>query len=311
MVDRRWLRVAEIARQQFGVVSLRQLLGCGLTDDVVLLASRKGHLHRLHRSVYSVGFRPVGLNSRLMAAALSCEPSGVVSHTSAGGLQGFLKPRSGLVHITITGRAGRRRRSVRIHRPRSLEAAERGRWNGIPCTSPSRTIIDIAAEGVQWQTEKAIAEAEGLGLLDVEEIERLYVLHPGRPGSVAVRTLLGTYEPVEGFTRSGFERRMVRLCMRGNIALPQTNVLIATDSGTFEADCLWRAERLIIECDSHRWHDNPVTAESDALKDQAFTDAGWRVHRLRWSQIVRASQRAAQTVRNLLEQQRRLFRPVV
>ena len=275
----------------------------------MLYACKRGQLHRLHRGVYGVGFRPAGENARLMAAALSCEPSGLVSHVAAGGLQGLLKLRSGLVDITLTRRSGRRRRSVRIHRPRFLGPEEQGRWNGIPCTSPSRTIIDIASKGRRWQTERAIAEAEGLGLLDVEEIERLYALHPGRPGSVAVRTLLGTYEPVEGFTRSGYERRMVRLCKRAGIAIPETNHMITTEGRTYEVDCLWRAERLIIECDSHRWHDNPVTAESDALKDQALTDVGWRVHRLRWLQVVRASERAAQTVRNLLEQQRRMLRP--
>ena len=143
----------------------------------------------------------------------------------------------------------------------------------------------------------------------MEEIERLYALHPRRPGSVAVRKLLGTYEPVEGFTRSGFERRMVRLCKRAGIEPPETNLLVETEDGTEEVDCLWRSARLIIECDSHRWHDNPVSAERDALKDQALTDVGWRVHRLRWFQVVRAPERAAQTTRKLLEQQRRLLAP--
>lgn len=82
------------------------------------------------------------------------------------------------------------------------------------------------------------------------------------------------------------------------------NVRLPAEGGPFEVDCVWFQERLIIECDSHRWHDNPVTANRDALKDQAFTLAGWRVHRLRWIQIVKNPQDAARTIGVLLEQQR-------
>ena len=85
------------------------------------------------------------------------------------------------------------------------------------------------------------------------------------------------------------------------------NVLIDAAGGPYEIDCVWFAQRLLIECDS-RWHDNPVTAAKDALREQALTDAGWRVYRLRWLQIVDAPGRAAQTIRLLLEQQTQLLR---
>ena len=304
---RRWWHIAEVARKQFGLATTEQLLAAGFSKDAVKRAVRSGRLHRVHIGVYAVGYRSGDERARLLAAVLACGPDGMTSHCSAGGLMSMLHQRSGLVDVTVIGQGGRDRSSVRIHRPRSMEPDEYGTFNLIPCTSPSRTIIDIAAEGHGWQTRKAIEQAEGLGLLEVEGIETLYERYPRRAGSVGVRKLLGTYEPVPAFTRSGLERRTFRLCTRAGIELPAMNVPIATEFRTYEADCVWAAERLIIECDSRRWHDNPVAAERDALKDQALTDAGWRVHRLRWLQIVRAPERAARTIENLLAQQRRLF----
>lgn len=300
--------MAELARRQFGVATTEQLHSVGFSKGAIRWAVQNGRLYSLHVGVYAVGYPSGDERKRLMAAALSCAPSGMVSHHSLGGLLKMLKPRAGLVDVTVCGQGGRSRSTVRIHRPGSIGADECGHFEGIPCTSPSRTIIDIAAEGRRWLTERAIGEAEGLGILDVDEIERLLARYPRWPGSVAVRKLLGTYEPVPGFTRSGFERRMVRLCKRAGIELPETNVFLQVEGGRLEVDCVWRRERLIIECDSHRWHDNPVTANRDALKDQLLTDAGWRVHRLRWLQIVRAPARAARTIDALRTQQRRLFR---
>ncbi len=53
--------VAEIARRQHGVASIRQLRSAGLSDDAVLGRVRGGRLHRLHQGVYAVGHLPANV----------------------------------------------------------------------------------------------------------------------------------------------------------------------------------------------------------------------------------------------------------
>ena len=49
---------------------------------------------------------------------------------------------------------------------------------------------------------------------------------------------------------------------------------------------LWRAQLLVVECDSRRWHSDPLTRANDAEK-QAFLEArGYRVLRVTWEQGV-------------------------
>lgn len=294
-----------LARRRFGIVSRHELIEVGFSTSAVARAVAAGRLIQLHRGVYAVGHVPTDPRTHWLAATLACGPFAVLSHSSGGEHQGLLKPRSGLIDVTIQGQSGRSRSTVRIHRAR-LEADETGVVDGIPCASPSRVILDVAATRPAV-LEHAIKEAGGRGLLDVAEVMSLLDRYPRRHGARRIRRLLIGHEPIPEFTRSLLEILMYELCRREGIDCPRMNQRIATDRGSFECDCVWFDRRLIIECDS-RWHDNPLTATDDALRDEALTLAGWRVHRLRWAQIVMAPERASHTIRHLLMMQDQLLR---
>lgn len=300
-----WIEVGERARRQFGVVSLPQLRELGFDDRSVSRAVAQGHLLRLHRGVFAVGHRPTQRSGYLLAALIVAGPDGAISHRPAAEFMGILKPSGGLIDVTVPTRAGRSMNGIRWHRSR-LAADERVLVGGIRCTSASRTILDLA-QGPAGLLERAIREAGGLGLLDASGIAALLERYPRRSGSRALRRLMKGTEPVPAFTRSRLERRIYPLCRHYGLPVPQMNVPIPAGDTVYEADCVWPEHRLIVECDS-RWHDNPASAVEDAQRDQALTLAGWRVHRLRWAQIVGAPERAAQTIRKLLHDQELLLR---
>ncbi len=303
-MDPRWIAAAETARSQYGVATVAQLIECGFSRSAIARAAAKGHLFSLHRGVFAVGHVPIDLRAHRLAATLACGPSAVLSHSSDCEHLGILRPRRGPIDVTVPTHAGRKHGSVHIHRAR-LGPGEVGVFEGIPCTSPSRALLDIAATrpGV---LKFAIKEAGGRGLLDVADVLVLLDRHSGCRGTRRLRDLLVGHKPIPEFTRSLLEILMYELCRDAGIECPRMNQVIPTEGEAYECDCVWPAQRLIIECDS-RWHDNPVTATGDALKDEALALAGWRVQRLRWAQIVLAPARAARHVRLLLAQQERLL----
>src|SRR4051812_42324621 len=63
--------LAEIARNQWGVASRRQLEALGLDRGAIHHRLRSGRLHRLHRGVYAVGHAYVTKRGRWMAAVLA------------------------------------------------------------------------------------------------------------------------------------------------------------------------------------------------------------------------------------------------
>ena len=98
-------RIMALADSQHGVVTRRQLLREGLTDDVVDGRVRCGLLQQVYRGVYRVG--PAGVpKAREMAAVLVCGENAIVSGRSAAVLWRMLRS-FGVddpIEVTIAGR---------------------------------------------------------------------------------------------------------------------------------------------------------------------------------------------------------------
>lgn len=304
MVESPWLRIASVAQRQYGVVSLAQLREGGLSRRQIQLAATGGRLFPMCWGVFALGHRPSDHRAYWLAAALSCGPGSFLSHRANANLLAILPTRTSRIDVTVTSGERRSRGRIRAHR-RDAEPDELVIFQSIPCGNVSRAILDVASSGERHVLERCVKEAGGRGLLNAPQLALLLDRYPGRRGVGLLRDLLGAYEHVPVKTRSELERRMYRLCSKARLPIPLTNDLISTDEGTFELDCVWHEERLIIECDSG-WHDNPLSAGDDAAQDQALTHARWRVHRIRWAQVVQAPTRAAETIVLLIDQQRRL-----
>ena len=76
---------------------------------------------------------------------------------------------------------------------------------------------------------------------------------------------------------------------QGQSAKPETNVTLWLDGRRYDADCLWRKQRLILELDGHQAHGTRSAFESDRERDRRLQAAGWRVVRATWHQVVNAT----------------------
>src|SRR4051794_10636880 len=83
------VRLAAVAAEQFGVVDLDDLRGCGLTRKAVMTRVRDGRLHPLYKRVYAVGHPNVPIRGRFLAAVKACGPGAVLSHFAAAVLWGL------------------------------------------------------------------------------------------------------------------------------------------------------------------------------------------------------------------------------
>ena len=76
-------------------------------------------------------------------------------------------------------------------------------------------------------------------------------------------------------TRSGLERRFLRLIREHGIPKPETNIKI----GPHTVDFLWRAEALVVELDSYAYHSDRPTFTADRARDRYLKTRGLDVHR--------------------------------
>lgn len=242
---------------------------------------KTGRLERLHRAVYRVG--PVaGAHQQEMAAVLACGETAVLSHDSAAAAWAFgpAQVDSAAVHVSVQSGCRAPGPGVRVHRVGPLAADEVTRLDGIPITTPARTLLDLAAYANEGALERALARADRAGVVDRESIQRLLARHPRRPGSRRLAALLaGGARPA--LTRSEAEARFLALIRKARLREPEANVVV---SG-YEVDLLWRAERLAVEIDGYAFHSSRAAFEADRRRDAVLAASGFRVVRVTWAQL--------------------------
>jgi very-short-patch-repair endonuclease len=281
---RPWERaIADLADRQHGVVGRGQLLGMGMGGGAVDGRVARGALHVVQRGVYTVGCRALDREGRWMAAVLAGGPGAVLSHRSAGELWGLLAPGSGPVEITRSGGPRIRRPGIAAHES-ELAADEIAYGDGIPATSPFRTLFDLAGVLSARRLERALNEADVRQLLDRVSLPQLLDRHPGRRGVASLRALLEERGP-DGVTRNDFEEAFVALLDASGLPRPRLNADLALRGQFFEIDCLWQEQQLVAELDGRAVHGTPRAFETDRRRDRILLAEGWHAMRVTWRQL--------------------------
>jgi hypothetical protein len=287
------VRVARLAAEQWGVVDLAELRALGLSERAVLGRVRAGRLHRVHHGVYAVGHPALPLEGRFLAAVKACGPGAVLSHHAAAALHGVLDPEDRRVEVTVTGTGGRARPGLLVHRTHTLGPRDVGRCAGIPCTSPARTLLDLAARLDRRALRSAVRRAQALQRVNVREL--LEVLERRRPcrGAARLARVLAT-GPAP--TRSVLEDVVLDLVLAAGLAPPDVNVPLRLAGRRVVPDFRWPAARLVVEADGAAWHDERLAREDDAERQALLEAHGERVLRVTWRQAVG---RPAETIARL------------
>lgn len=213
-----------------------------------------------------------------MAAVLACPAGSVLSHESAAALLG-IEDREIRVVISIPAGTRSRFRDARLH-CRKFVSGDRGAADGIPVTSPARTLLDLATVADERRLEAAVNAADKLGLIDPESLRRQVADRAGQPGAPALRGLLDS--STFRLTDSELERRFLRLVRSANLPLPRTGVRL----GSHTVDFFWSELGLVVETDGLTYHRTAIQQAHDRRRDQALVAGGLTVLRFTHDQIA-------------------------
>jgi very-short-patch-repair endonuclease len=288
--------VAQLARDQHGVVSRRRLRGLGLSDDAIDRRVAAGRLHRLHRGVYAVGHTRLTGHGRWMAAVLACGDGAALFGASAAALWGIRRSNAARIDVVVPTDAGRApRRGIRLHRIRTLTRLEVTTCEGIRVTTPARTILDLAATLNADALHRALDRTEILQLTDYPALDAIARAHPGHRGARRLRTAVATYL-AGAMTRSDLEDLFLAICRRHDLPRPAVN----GDVGGFEVDVLFAQQRLIVEIDSRRYHKTRRAFDADRARDARHLQSGSRTVRFTDRRLEHDPHAVAATLHALL-----------
>jgi very-short-patch-repair endonuclease len=285
-------RVQELAAAQHGVVTRAQLLALGLTARMIARRVAQQRLWPLHRGVYRVG-PDISPYAGDMAAVLACGAGALLSHWSAASLVERERPSrppargpARGVDVTVIGRDCGVRPGIRSHRVSRLDAAELTVLHGIPTTTPSRTLLDLAFELVSKrklrELERVVTRWDSRGIASAGSVLELLARHRYRRGAGRLRAIAASLaEPA--LTRSKAEELFRRLVRTALLPEPAVNVVVAG----CEVDFMWAAARVIVEVDGYAFHSARDRFENDRDRDVRLEAAGYTVIRVTWRQVTR------------------------
>lgn len=286
-----------VAWRQHGVVSSAQLRALGIGRGAIDWRVRHGALHPLSRGVYAVGHARLTLRGRYWAALLACGGPGaaVLSHRSAAAVWDLLPSPAGR-HDVTTLRRGASSAAVRVHRTRSMRPADVTHDDGLPITTVTRTLIDLADVLTLHRLTRVCHRAEVLRVLDAKMIVTRLDELPGRRRR-ALRAALDTLSHADPHhTRSELEERFLALIAKFGLPQPRVNSRVEGH----EVDFFWPNDGLIVETDGLAAHGTPTAFEHDRRRDAELQLAGYRVVRFTWRQIAGEPDAVARTLRALL-----------
>jgi very-short-patch-repair endonuclease len=271
-------RIEAIAELQRARVSRGQLLAVEVNASAIDRRLRNGRLEHVHLGVYGLPHTTELWLAAETSALLACGDRAMLSHHTAATLwhlrPGVARP----VHVTIPGARGfPAPKDVKLHRSRTVDPADVRIHEGLPVTSPARTLLDVSATLPDRDVERVLDEGVfALRIVTLAEINLVLSragTHPGR--ARLARVASGHTGSTK--TDSPPEERLLGLIRSAGLPGPQIQVYVLG----YRLDFLWPELRLAIEVDAYGTHGSPARFETDRRRDaRLLTEKGITVIRV-------------------------------
>jgi very-short-patch-repair endonuclease len=271
-VDR---RIAALALRQHGLITFRQLQRLGLSRRAVQYRVETGRLHRIHVGVFAVGHAAITARGVLLAAVMSCGSEAALSHVHAGLVFELFPPWIEVdptpTHVSVPLGSGKGRRAGLVVHRAPLPAVDMRVEDGIPVTSPCRTLLDLGSMLDARGLERAVDQAIGDRRTTVRSLHDILERYPHRRGAAALRRLLAVAERFDTVSRSELEDAFLGLVRGAGLPQPSLNFRV----GRMRIDAAWPSARVAVELDGHRWHRTRHRQETDRAREASLRRLGW------------------------------------
>ncbi len=274
----------------------------GLSTSAWYRAIRRGDLIAVQPNVARLPGAPIDQTQRIAAAVWSAGGGALASHRSAAHLWGFERatPELEVVDVILPVRSKKLRLDgVATHRPTDHRRLRPQRRDGIRCTNPLRTLVDLGAVAPDL-VEAFLGHALAARLVSIRAATTALHQHAerGRSGITALRDAIETWAIDAKPADSLLEAAFVRLVRRHR--LPEF-VFHPIVEG-WEVDFRFVGTPLIVECDGWTSHGlDRSQFERDRRRDADLAAAGFVVLRCTYRAITAEPAETARRIRRVLD----------
>jgi len=273
----------ELAELQAGVLSRQQIIGAGLSSEIVSSRLRRGSWQQVYPGVYCTSSGEPSRQARLWTAVLYAGRGAMLSHQTGAELWGLADEPSSLIHVTIPG-------NRRVTRQPGIVLHLSGRANQAvhPSALPPRTwleetVIDLCNTtrdldaAVGWVTK-----ALGRRLTTQERLREALQARSRLRWRAQLAELL---QPDSAGIHSVLEYRYVRDVERPHRFPAATRQAQSRRNGrNLYRDTLYEAYNTAVELDGRVAHPGD-SRWNDIHRDNAATTAGISTLRYGWLEV--------------------------
>ena len=173
---------------------------------------------------------------------------------------------------------------IYTHKSASIE---RTMYMDIPITPPLRTLIDLSSGLPFAGLRRAVNEA-----LNQRQIKPAELVTNRHRGAKKLRAILATAAP----TRNEYEDIVLAVLLEAGLPMPEVNQRRLR----YFPDFRWHAQRVLLEADSARFHDQMLARADDFTRQRELEAHGDTVVRTTWAEITTRPDRVVARVRAAL-----------
>lgn len=284
--------LADLASAQNGVFTRGDALRCGYSERAVRAKVARGVWLRIRRGCYldaGGGGGAVTLAHRVAAVRRTCGVDAVASGPTAVALHGMalLDP---VDRLTFVSRDGARYEHGDVSIvPAELPDDHATVLDGLPVTSPARTVIDVARTSTfvgGVVTADSALHARVVTAADLAATLAPCSLWPG------ARSAARVLDFADGRAESAGESLGRVVFHENGLPSPDLQVVLGDDGGAFaRSDFYWREHRTVGEMDGKIKYGDPQALWLEKVREDRLRDGGFEVVRFTWNGLRRFPRR--------------------
>jgi hypothetical protein len=173
---------------------------------------------------------------------------------------------------------------VTCHRSMTLEATDVIRRQGISCTSPLRTVIDMSGSLTVKALGKLVDHFLRNRQLTLEDLrERVGRSRPAPGRSIKrLRAVLAARIPGYDPGESELEGRIARIIDRAGLPRPTQQHRVRYEGERYRIDFAWPDRKVYLEGNGFGFHRLSSDLDSDAVRQNELVLAGWTPIEITW-----------------------------
>jgi hypothetical protein len=264
-----------------GLVTRAAVRAMGSSDREIDWALRCGDLISVRRGVLAAPGLPLTAARLQAAAVLAAGDGAVLSHFAAGGRHRFPGIAPGALEVAVPRHRAARLEGVVAHSAPDLRDVDTTVVDGVRCTTPARTVLDLTSCVDPKLLRRFVAHIERTQRRDGLAAIRAAADRIGSKRRPPIAPLLALLDRMLcGDVGLDLTPRCLAAFQAAGIRRPELEVPVTWGGRVFVLDAGFVPERVDVEFDDDWSHATAAGSHADKERDRLARRAGWVVERV-------------------------------